>query len=46
MGGGEKDTDFDKEREGREEDGEGELTEEARREGFGGKIKENGAKLR
>lgn len=46
MGGGEKDTGFDKEREGREEDGERELIEEARREGFGGKIEENGEKLR
>lgn len=36
MGGGEKDTGFDKETEGREEDGERERTEEARREGFRG----------
>jgi hypothetical protein len=32
MGGGKKDTGFDKETEGREEDRERELTEEARRE--------------
>ena len=41
MGGGKKDTGFDKETEGREEDRERELTEEARRERFRGKIKGN-----
>lgn len=46
MGGGEKETGFDKETEGREEDRERELTEGARRERFRGKVEEDREELR